>query len=113
MYVRYGVEIFYYFYYKIILYMNKLMELFYINSLSDDNFLSMILLIERKIKGFRSFWNYTNYEDNEKEKENMDELLDLIQDLKVLYRNQDIESYKKVSKIFFEKLNNSHIEWYN
>lgn len=80
---------------------------------SDNNFIFIIIEIENRLKRMKKLWKYTNYIGDE---EHMEQYVDLLYDIKILkqyYKDKNIELYKIQSKIFFNKLNKYHTNfWY-
>ena len=76
------------------------------------NFIYLILLIELKIRNFKDNFKYNSYMDDEVQFDQFDELLKDIEILKKFYNQKDIKNYKEHSKVFFDKLNNYHTDWW-
>ena len=76
------------------------------------NFIYLILLIELKIRNFKDNFKYNSYMGDEVQFDQFDELLNDIEILKKFYNQKDIKNYKEHSKVFFDKLNNYHTDWW-
>ena len=76
------------------------------------NFIYLILLIELKIRNFKDNFKYNSYMGDEVQFDQFDELLKDIEILKKFYNQKDIKNYKEHSKMFFDKLNNYHTDWW-
>ena len=69
-------------------------------------------LIELKIRNFKDNFKYNSYMGDEVQFDQFDELLKDIEILKKFYNQKDIKNYKEHSKMFFDKLNNYHTDWW-
>lgn len=76
------------------------------------NFIYLILILELKIRNFKDNFKYNSYMGDEVQFDQFDELLKDIEILKNFYNQKDIINYKEHSKVFFDKLNNYHTDWW-
>lgn len=95
---------------KFLLQRSKILYMLFFDK--GNNFIYLILLIELKIRNFKDNFKYNMYIGDEVQFDQFDELLNDIEILKNFYNQKDIINYKEHSKLFFDKLNNYHTDWW-